>query len=168
MENKTHKMKKLLLLAVVAFALQGCATLFNGTYQVVTFNSDPPDATVYVGKYKNKYDIKNIRKDLAVSIGKTPMTTSVKRNTELIFFSKEGYKDTIVYCDKPKYRLKYADPKTGLVTVHKYRSGKYFPKVSAWYFANLIFGGVLGMSVDLITGASINFDRAMSVQLEKK
>lgn len=161
-------MKKVLILGIVALVLQSCATVFNGSKQDVTFNSEPSEATVYTYKYKNKYEIHKIDKSKVVAIGKTPMTVNIKRNTPLILVSKDGYQDTILYCKKPTYKLKYADPKTGLVTSHKYRSGKYYPKNNWWYFGNLIFGGVYGMCIDLMTGAHIRLDSPMSVTLEPK
>ena len=160
-------MKKILILGIVAFMLQSCATIINGSKQEVTFNSDPPDATVYFYKYKNKYEIHELNKSKAVSMGKTPMTLKIKRNTPLIFISKQGYQDTILYCKKPAYYLKFADPKTGLVTSHLYRTGKYMPKQNWWYFGNIIFGGVYGMCIDYLTGAHIRLDKEMKVKLER-
>ena len=43
-------MKKIFMLAIIALLLQSCCTILSGTKQAVTFNSDPPDATVYIAK----------------------------------------------------------------------------------------------------------------------
>ena len=167
-------MKNLLVLSVVALMLQSCATIMSGSKQSVSFNSDPPDATVYIGHYKNKQDIYNLNKEKAVAIGKTPMTAEIKRKTKLIFISKEGYNDTIIYFANKTYKAKYVDPKTNFVTVKKVQPAKYYSHVNPWYFGDLPFlllgglGYAIAVDIDLISGAFYKLDSPMTVKLEKK
>lgn len=81
----THLRQVLLLAAVaatVAYTTCGCATYVNGKTQKVTFESDPPGATV---RYQGNV------------LGKTPFTTTLNRKNNGIFgvsvyeFQKDGY-----------------------------------------------------------------------------
>jgi hypothetical protein len=70
-------MKKYLLTAALVFGLSGCATIFKGSDQAVTFNSEPSGAEVYVdGKM----------------IGVTPITAKLRKNTyDTLMIKKDGY-----------------------------------------------------------------------------
>ena len=66
------------LLVFITLSLSGCATIFTGTQQKITVNSDQPDAEVFVN---NAYK------------GKTPAILSVnkKGKNEVITVKKDGY-----------------------------------------------------------------------------
>jgi hypothetical protein len=68
-----------LFLFFLAFAFGGCSTIFTGTHQAITFNSNPTDAIVYVdGKAQCS----------------TPCTAGIKKGTTHdIVISKDGYRD---------------------------------------------------------------------------
>lgn len=67
-----------LISVVCALALAGCATVFSGTTQEVSFQSQPDGANVIVG---------------GKVIGKTPLTTMLKKEkNQTLVFEKEGYK----------------------------------------------------------------------------
>ncbi len=68
----------LLILGIIAlFFTSGCATMFSGTSEPVTFNSTPDGATVTVG---------------GLTMGKTPTTIFLKRKSDqVVEFDKEGY-----------------------------------------------------------------------------
>lgn len=100
----------LLVLAVLGVA--GCATIVSGSRQKVTFNSEPPGATVLVG---------------GIELGKTPVTTRVKRSKKLeVVFEKAGY------------RTQTAEIESG---------------VNNWLFGNILVGGLFGLSTDAYSGA---------------
>ena len=62
--------------------LAGCATIFDGQTQTVTFDSTPSGAEVQLN---------------GVTIGKTPFSSEVKREKgNVLTFTKEGYEDRVV------------------------------------------------------------------------
>jgi hypothetical protein len=69
-----------LLLAIsVLLTASGCASLLDGSSQVVSFHSDPKRAKVFIN---------------GVQVGVTPVSTQVKRsNDAIVVFKKEGYED---------------------------------------------------------------------------
>jgi hypothetical protein len=103
--------------AVIAvIGLSGCATIFSGSSQQVSFHSNPDGATVKVGE--------NI-------IGKTPMTTSLKRKSgQVITFEKEGYNAV----------------NTDMAT-----------KLNPVFFGNILIGGLIGTSTDISSGAIMEY-----------
>ena len=76
-------MNKYILLFLIAILVTGCATLFSGSNDQVSFTSDPPNIKVY--------------KDTRL-IGSTPLTITVKRvgmasgKLKSFKFVKQGYK----------------------------------------------------------------------------
>jgi len=77
-------MKKLVIPVAALFisSLIGCSTLVNGTSQMVSINSDVPEAEVMVN---------------GVSVGKTPFSGKIKRSGKTeIKVSKEGYDPVII------------------------------------------------------------------------
>lgn len=71
-----------LLFALALISLSGCATLFSGTSQELTFDSEPKGSTVSVN---------------GTILGVTPITTKVSKkefwkNDVNVSFEKEGYK----------------------------------------------------------------------------
>ncbi|MEI7596652.1 MAG: hypothetical protein WCK02_12955 [Bacteroidota bacterium] len=167
-------MKKLNLILFIAtlFLFQSCATIMNGSRQYVTFNSVQPDAIIYTYHFKKKSEITNIDKSKAIAICKTPATVKIKRNTDLIFVSKEGYKDSTIYCSVPKVKLKYVDSKTGLITKKSIKVSTYKPSINPWYIVNIGFGVGIGstlfMCIDLATGSCYKLPKLMTVNLQKK
>lgn len=80
-----------LLLAGLAFALGGCATLVHGPYQDVTIRSDPPGATAVVSAQLSQRGplFLDDRKQTVT----TPATVRLKRDNDYrIELSKPGYK----------------------------------------------------------------------------
>jgi hypothetical protein len=71
------------VLAFFSFVLlAGCATIFDGTTQTLTFDSTPSGAEVHLN---------------GVIIGKTPFSTQVKRGKgNVLTFKKEGYEDRVL------------------------------------------------------------------------
>jgi hypothetical protein len=70
------------MVLLLLFPLAGCATLFKGTTQKVSYSSDPTGAKVYVnGQY----------------MGNTPFELEMKSNrTYTIEFRKEGYENKVI------------------------------------------------------------------------
>jgi hypothetical protein len=124
---REKKMKRLLFAGIATLAMSGCATIFEGGTQPVTFKSVPDSASISVSN----------RAGEKIHAGTTPVTLTLKRGagyfkseTYAVQFSKEGF--------KPKE-----------ITV----SGS----VNGWYIANILIGGAIGMLiVDPITGAMYN------------
>lgn len=70
------------LMAVAIFVINGCATIFKGSTDTVSFSSDPSGAKVYVN---------------GLLMGTTPFQLEMKSNqTYTIEFRKEGYENRIV------------------------------------------------------------------------
>lgn len=72
----------IILATFLFFGTVGCATLFTGTNQTVTFDSEPQGATVLIN---------------GATIGTTPVTTQIQKqkvgqNTTTVTFEKEGFK----------------------------------------------------------------------------
>ncbi|MFC5193636.1 PEGA domain-containing protein [Algoriphagus aquatilis] len=80
-------MKKIPLLLVSIILMSGCATIFTGTKDRITFNSNPSGAIIY--------------KD-GVELCTTPCTYKVKRsiNDTDIEFKLDGYQTRVITLDK--------------------------------------------------------------------
>ena len=77
--------KAITMVAVLAFCFSGCATIFVGKNQTVSFNSKPEAASVKVGPFS----------------GTTPYTTKIPKNKGyLIEYSKEGYQRETMELEK--------------------------------------------------------------------
>jgi len=101
------------LLATPMMAL-GCASVFEGTTQAITFNSEPSGAQIVIN---------------GMPMGVTPATITLKRfeyDDAPVLFKKDGYHD------------QYA---------------RLHTEVTGWFWGNIISGGLLGSSTDLISGA---------------
>jgi hypothetical protein len=117
-------MNKAIATSIAAFALSGCASMFNGQTQPVTITSVPEGADVSVTNAAGE----------KIHVGQTPVTLTLKRGAG--YFKSEVYK--ISYS-----KAGYA-PKELTIT----------GSMSGWYFGNLLFGGLIGMlAVDPVTGA---------------
>ena len=100
-----------LLLMVIAFS--SCATIFSGTKQKISVNSQPTGARIYV----NGQDQNVI----------TPTTINVKRGKSATYtFQLQGYPDGVVNAQSV---------------------------INPLFFGNLLLGLIVGMAVDMGTGA---------------
>jgi hypothetical protein len=150
------KVNLLLILMASTMLFSSCATIMSGSRQDITINSEPSDATVYIVK-KNSPD---------VAIGKTPMTTAVKRTVPKLVVKKDGYKDTILFCHSKKMAVRSVDA-NGIMTKKRVLAGKYYAGLNLWFIGD-IFLGLIPILVDNATGAYIRLDKNMSVTLAKK
>jgi len=119
-------MKLFLTTACLAAALTmtGCASIFSGTTQTLTFKSVPDAANITI---TNKLGEK-------IHTGSTPATVTLKRGNG--YFKPAGYQVTF---SKEGFQTKTVQVKA---------------TVNGWYIANIIFGGLIGfLIVDPITGA---------------
>lgn len=119
-------MKLFLTTACLAAALTmtGCASIFSGTTQTLTFKSVPDAANITI---TNKLGEK-------IHTGSTPATVTLKRGNG--YFKPAGYQVTF---SKEGFQTKTVQVKA---------------TINGWYIANIIFGGLIGfLIVDPITGA---------------
>lgn len=119
-------MKLFLTTACLAAALTmtGCASIFSGTTQTLTFKSVPDAANITI---TNKLGEK-------IHTGSTPATVTLKRGNG--YFKPAGYQVTF---SKEGFQTKTVQVKA---------------TVNGWYIANIIFGSLIGfLIVDPITGA---------------
>ena len=119
-------MKLFLTTACLAAALTmtGCASIFSGTTQTLTFKSVPDAANITI---TNKLGEK-------IHTGSTPATVTLKRGNG--YFKPAGYQVTF---SKEGFQTKTVQVKA---------------TVNGWYIANIIFGGLIGfLIVDPVTGA---------------
>ena len=71
------KLKRTLIGLMLVLTLPGCATIVDGTSQLVTFNSEPNRAKIFIN---------------GMSVGVTPLTIQVKRaKNTMIAANKDGY-----------------------------------------------------------------------------
>jgi hypothetical protein len=131
-------MKRLLVACVVAGALTGCASIFNGSTQAVTIHSEPQEGAAVT--------VTN-RAGQAVHNGTTPLTLTLARGAG--YFKGEIY--TI--------RLQKAGFADKEITIT--------PTVSGWYIGNILFGGLIGMiGVDPATGGMYVFPDSVTGSLD--
>ena len=117
-------MNRILVAAIAALTLTGCATIFEGGTQPVTFKSMPESANISITN----------RGGEKIHSGTTPVTVTLKRGAG--YFKSEIYN---VHIEKEGFK-----PKDMVVT----------GSVNGWYIGNILFGGLIGMLiVDPITGA---------------
>lgn len=117
-------MKKLLAVALGVALLSGCATIFEGGTQPVTFNSTPDGAKLTVTN----------RAGEKIHAGTTPATLTLQRGAG--FFKSEQYTVQIV--------------KEGYAAKELVVTGA----VNGWYVGNILFGGLIGiLIIDPATGA---------------
>ena len=119
-------MKLFLTTACLAAALTmtGCASIFSGSTQTLTFKSVPDTANITI---TNKLGEK-------IHTGSTPATVTLKRGNG--YFKPAGYQVTF---SKEGFQTKTVQVKA---------------TVNGWYIANIIFGGLIGfLIVDPVTGA---------------
>lgn len=108
--------RKIALLAMIA-SISACATIFDGSTDIVTFNSTPSGANIYLdGEFR----------------GQTPLVLNLKRRSYSIEARKEGY-----------------------ITAHANSS----TSINPWIFGNIITGGVVGTTTDVVSTAAFEFDQ---------
>lgn len=108
----------------------GCASIVNGGNREISIATQPPGATASVRKSRgNIMDI--------VAVEKTPCTISL--DPKKSYFSGQSY---TLRLELPGYKITEVE---------------LTPKMSGWYWGNLVFGGLIGMlAVDPATGAMWN------------
>jgi len=119
-------MKIFLTTACLAATLTmtGCASIFSGSTQTLTFKSVPDTANITI---TNKLGEK-------IHTSSTPATVTLKRGNG--YFKPAGYEITF---SKEGFQTKTVQVKA---------------TVNGWYIANIIFGGLIGfLIVDPATGA---------------
>jgi len=113
-------MKKSLCLLIIAISLlfTSCATIMTGTDQKLSFNSNVPNAKVYIdGQYR----------------GTTPIILSLK--------TKDSHDIRI---EAPGFA-----PYSNVIQ----------KRVTGWVWGNIIFGGIIGVGIDVITGGLYVFNQ---------
>lgn len=122
-----------------AVAVTGCASIISDSNYPVTVNSSPDGA---------KFQITNLDNGMTVMKGETPATVTLKASDGFfsgaeyaVKFEKDGYEAQDFMIDS---------------------------KIDGWYFANLLFGGVLGfLVIDPATGAMWKLDESLMVSMSK-
>lgn len=90
----------------------GCATIFSGTSEDITFRSDPENAQVYLN---------------GALRGTTPLTLSLKRKGNyVVSMTLAGYQTQTDHLRKG---------------------------IAPWFFGNILIGGLVGVFVDIFSGA---------------
>ncbi|QEY58999.1 hypothetical protein FXF61_07350 [Pseudomonas sp. C27(2019)] len=122
---------------IIITATAGCASIVSESNYPVRINSTPAGAG---------YDIVNKKGDMVHS-GVTPEQVTLKSGSS--YFSGERYQVTYI---KENYQPKIATLDTS---------------VDGWYWANLIFGGLIGMLiVDPATGAMYKLPESTTTSLK--
>lgn len=124
-----------ILVAAIALVVivSGCASIMSGTTQKVTFDSEPPGATVTIGKKKKK-DGKDIMVE-SYNAGVTPLVVELGRGNAMVEISKEGYQSQKVELKKTMNPWVWGDVAlTSLLSTsidtstgacHQYKPGQY-------------------------------------------
>jgi len=108
----------------------GCASIVHGGNREISIATQPPGATASVRKAGG--DIMDV-----VAVDKTPCTVSL--DPKKGYFSGQSY---TLRLEMPGYKVTEV---------------QLTPKMSGWYWGNLVFGGLIGMlAVDPATGAMWN------------
>lgn len=117
------------LLVSTALFFSGCASIVSKSNWPFSVDTDPPGANVIITN----------KKGTEIFTGKTP--TALKLKSGAGFFSKESYTVTL---SMDGYEIKKVNVEC---------------KLNAWYFGNIILGGLIGMLiVDPATGAMYKLD----------
>ena len=110
----------------------GCASIVHNGNRDIAINSDPPGATASIRKSGGGVDE-------VVTVQKTPCTVSLDPRKG--YFKGQNY----------TLRLELSGYQTAEIELT--------PKMSGWYWGNLVFGGLIGMlAVDPATGAMWNIE----------
>ncbi|HKS55666.1 MAG TPA: PEGA domain-containing protein [Steroidobacteraceae bacterium] len=110
----------------------GCASIVHNGNRDISINTEPPGATASIRKSGGGVDE-------VVTVQKTPCTVSL--DPKKSYFKGQNY----------TLRLEMPGYQTAEVELT--------PKMSGWYWGNLVFGGLIGMlAVDPATGAMWNIE----------
>lgn len=135
-------MKVKLIVAVLlipVFFLTGCASIINKDVFPLTINSNPDGAKIMVQDDKGKN----------IFSGTTPTTVTLSAGES--YFHAKSYRITF---SKAGYAEQYAEVRAS---------------ISGWYFANILFGGLIGMLiVDPITGKMWKLPTEVSANLSQQ
>lgn len=134
-------MKKIVVSLCALFAgltMTGCASLIDGDKTSVTISTNAPDATVIVRKTQS---------GVVVSSGKAPHTVQLKTANDIL-------KPATYMCD-------VIDPKK------KKQTRVMETNFNPLFLGNFIFGGIIGMGVDCISGACYKFDKEVYVHFSE-
>ena len=134
-------MKKVLFFGALVFctlSLNSCATIFSGTKETVTFQTEPAGAEVKVVRKNGTEEV----------VGTTPCTVPISKKTTEVKFSKENY-----------YSENYP------IRTHAKINGWYYVDMVE-LLAGLV--GLPSTIVDLSTGAIYNLPNQVSLELKKK
>lgn len=118
-----RKLFKLLPLLSLALLLSSCASIVSKSVYPVAINSTP-ESIDFIIKDNN---------DNIVAKGKTPSTVKLKASKSIFV----GADYTVDFIKNNK--------KIGTKSISS--------ELDPWYFGNLIFGGVIGLVIDPLTGA---------------
>lgn len=125
--------------AVAVVLLSGCASIISDSHYPVAMTSQPAGAI---------FQVRNEAGDV-IHQGTTPGTVTLKSGDG--YFSKAHY--TVVF-EKEGY-----DAHTNTIT----------PTVDGWYYANIIFGGLIGMLIiDPATGAMYKLPETSTAELTSR
>jgi hypothetical protein len=128
----TKSVRCALLMSVIGASLftGGCASIVNGGDRSITIDTQPPGATASIRKAGGGMSE-------VVAVEKTPCT--VKLDPKAGYFKGQSY---TLRLEMPGYKVAEVE---------------LTPKMSGWYWGNLLFGGLIGMvAVDPATGAMWN------------
>jgi len=132
-------MIKKLFILFISFSFLGCATISSDSIYPVSINSSPEGA---------RFEITN-ESGMKIHSGRTPAMVTL--NAAAGFF------------DGALYRVKFT--KDGF----EERSATIDSQIDGWYFANLLFGGIIGfLIIDPATGAMYKLPKFLSVSLSEK
>ncbi len=126
------------LLIITNLLFTSCATIFSGTKQTVSFNSNPPDADV-ITVMKNGSEL---------TIGRTPCTVEIKKKTKNIKFVKQDY-------NTETYNLRKN------ISINPW----YWADIASIVFLGT---GFIPTAIDLIDGAWMKLPEQVKVELKKK
>ena len=126
-----HPVRHVTLIALLCAGLisGGCASIVHGGNRNVTIGSDPSGAKASISRAGGE----------AVSVQTTPCTVSLDPKGG--YFKGQSYTLT----------LELAGYRSATVELR--------PKLSGWYFGNIVLGGLIGMvAVDPVTGSMWNIE----------
>lgn len=135
-------MKKVVLFCFGVLSLMlftGCASIISGGSTEVSITSNSPDASVCIRNSVNRS---------VVHTGKVPLT--IKLQTSKALFEPSSFILEVTDQQKNKKQQR-------VITAN----------FNYWFLGNFIFGGILGMGVDAISGAVYKFDSEYYIHFEE-
>jgi hypothetical protein len=130
--KKSLRCAVVLGLAGASLFAGGCASIVHSGNREISINTDPPGATASIRKTGGGVDD-------VVTVQKTPCTVSL--DPKKSYFRGQNY---TLRLELPGYQTTEVE---------------LTPKMSGWYWGNLLIGGLIGMlAVDPATGAMWNIE----------